>query len=177
MGEVLVIGAARSGVAAARLLKEHGYQVTMTDSRCLEEKEALQKEGITVVDGGHPQWLFDKFWDFVVKNPGIPYRVAIVKHFVEQNIPVYTEIEIAYRFAKGFRYGAVTGTNGKTTITSLLYEMVKRKGKGEVAGNIGYPLCELASRYGDQAKDVALELSNFQLLGIETFPTDSKCCL
>lgn len=68
MGEVLVIGAARSGVAAARLLKEHGYQVTMTDSRCLEEKEALQKEGITVVDGGHPQWLFDKSWDFVVKK-------------------------------------------------------------------------------------------------------------
>ena len=177
MGEVLVIGAARSGVAAARLLKEHGYQVTMTDSRCLEEKEALQKEGITVVDGGHPQWLFDKSWDFVVKNPGIPYRVAIVKHFVEQNIPIYTEIEIAYRFAKGFRYGAVTGTNGKTTITSLLYEMVKRKGKGEVAGNIGYPLCELASRYGDQEKDVALELSNFQLLGIETFrPTVSVVC-
>ena len=72
---------------------------------------------------------------------------------------------------------AVTGTNGKTTITSLLYEMVKRKGKGEVAGNIGYPLCELASRYGNQEKDVALELSNFQLLGIETFrPTVSVVC-
>lgn len=59
----------------------------------------------------------------------------------------------------------MTGTNGKTTITSLLYEMVKRKGKGEVAGNIGYPLCELASRYGDQEKDVAFGAEQFSAVG------------
>lgn len=177
MAEVLVIGAARSGVAAARLLKKHGYTVTLTDSRTLKERAMLLAEGIRVVDGGHPQWLLEKPWAFVVKNPGIPYRVPLVNALVEQGVPIYTEIEIAYRYARHFRYGAVTGTNGKTTITSLLYAMLKRKGNALVAGNIGYPLCELALRYEQEEKDVALELSNFQLLGMEQFsPLVSVVC-
>ncbi len=177
MAEVLIIGAARSGKAAARLLKKHGHAVTLTDSRKLEEREELIAEGITVADGGHPQWLLEKSWAFIVKNPGIPYRVPLVKAFVEKGVPIYTEVEIAYRYAKHFRYGAITGTNGKTTITSLLYEMLRRKGDALVAGNIGYPLCELAERYEDEEKDVALELSNFQLLGMEQFsPLVSVVC-
>ena len=65
--------------------------------------------------------------------------MPLVKAFVER-VPIYTEVEIAYRYARHFRYGAITGTNGKTTITSLLYEMLRRKGDALVAGNIGYPL-------------------------------------
>lgn len=177
MAEVLVIGAARSGMAAAKLLKKHGYQVTLTDSQILDNKKELEDDGILVVDGGHPEWLKEKNWDFIVKNPGIPYRVPIVKAFVEKKVPIYTEIEIGYRFAKHFRYGAVTGTNGKTTITSLLYAMLQRKGNALVAGNIGYPLCEWADRYEETEKDVAIELSNFQLLGMEQFrPCVSVVC-
>ena len=163
MAEVLIIGAARSGVAAAKLLAKHGYEITLTDSRVLSEKAKLQAQGITVADGGHPDWLLDKPWEFIVKNPGIPYFVPIVKAFVQKQVPIYTEVEIAARYARHFRYGAITGTNGKTTITSLLYEMLKRKGNALVAGNIGCPLCELALEYEQQEKDVALELSNFQL--------------
>ena len=177
MAEVLVLGAARSGIAAAKLLLKHGYKVTLTDSQKLKEKETLEALGIQVVDGGHPDWLKEKEWIFIVKNPGIPYFVTIVAAFVEKQVPIYTEVEIAYRFAKKFQYGAVTGTNGKTTITSLLYEMLKRKGNGLVAGNIGFPLCELAQQYEAEEKDVALELSNFQLLGMERFrPIVSVVC-
>ena len=177
MAEVLVLGAARSGIAAAKLLLKHGYQVTLTDSQVLKEKEDLEAIGVQVVDGGHPDWLKEKEWAFIVKNPGIPYFVPIVKAFVEKKVPIYTEVEIAYRFAKKFSYGAVTGTNGKTTITSMLYEMLKRKGNALVAGNIGFPLCELANQFEEEEKDVALELSNFQLLGMETFrPTVSVVC-
>lgn len=177
MAEVLIIGAARSGVAAAKLLAKHGYEITLTDSRVLSEKAQLQAQGITVADGGHPDWLLDKPWEFIVKNPGIPYFVPIVKAFVQKQVPIYTEVEIAARYARHFRYGAITGTNGKTTITSLLYEMLKRKGNALVAGNIGCPLCELALEYEQQEKDVALELSNFQLLGMERFsPLVSVVC-
>lgn len=175
--KVLVIGAARSGLAVARLLHKHGYQVILTDMGTVKEKEELLKGGIAVFDQGHPECLLHTDYAFVVKNPGIKYTVSIVRYFVEHEIAIYTEIEIAYRYANGFRYGAITGTNGKTTITTMLYEMLKKKGQAIVAGNIGYPLSELALRYEDEVKDVALELSNFQLLGIEQFaPTVSVVC-
>ena len=104
---------------------------------------------------------------FVVKNPGIKYTVPFVKYFVDHQVKILTEVEIGYRYAKHFHYGAITGTNGKTTITTMLYEMLKYNHKAIVAGNIGWPLSELAYLYEDEEKDVALELSNFQLLGIE----------
>lgn len=174
---VLVIGAAKSGVAVARLLRQHGFCVVLSDLQRIQKKKALQVEGIQVFDQGHPEALKRKDWKFVVKNPGIPYRVPFVKYFVDHGVKIYTEIEIAYRYAPYFRYAAITGTNGKTTITSLLYEMLQYNHKALVAGNIGYPLSEMVMQYGTQEKDVALELSNFQLLGIDTFrPTVSTVC-
>lgn len=172
MEQVLVIGAAKSGIAAAKLLHRHGYKVTLTDMKEVNAKAELEALGICVADGGHPESLKDVDYAFVVKNPGIPYHVPFVKYFVEQKTPIYTEIEIAYRYGKNFHYGAITGTNGKTTITTLLYEMLKRKGKAEAAGNIGTPLSVLA--YEQESEDllIALELSNFQLLGIENFAPD-----
>lgn len=175
--KVLVIGAARSGIAAAKLLNTHGYQVVITDMHDIENKEELIQEGIAVFDNGHPEQLKHDDWAFVVKNPGIRYTVPFVNYFVEHDIKILTEVEIAYRFAKGFHYGAVTGTNGKTTITTMLYEMLKLNGRALVAGNIGFPLSELAAQYEEEEKDVALELSNFQLLGIDTFrPSVSVVC-
>lgn len=175
--QVLIIGAARSGIAAAKLLNRHGYEVSITDMNSMQEKIELEKLHLHVYDGGHPDSLKHENWAFVVKNPGINYRVPFVKYFVDHHIPILTEIEIAYRYAKKFHYGAVTGTNGKTTITTLLYEMLKQNNHAIVAGNIGFPLSELALQYEEIEKDVALELSNFQLLGIDTFaPEVSVVC-
>lgn len=172
MEQVLVIGAARSGAAVSKLLARHGAKVTLTDGRKVPQKAELEALGIRVVDGGHPDFLKETPWDYIVKNPGIPYHVPFVHYFVMRRVPIYTEVEIGYRYAKLFHYGAVTGTNGKTTITTMLYEMLKRKGQGIVAGNIGYPLCELVQKYETEEKDVALELSNFQLMGVERFRPD-----
>lgn len=171
MENVLVIGAARSGIAVSKLLLKHGYHVILTDSKKIEEKDKLISLGVEVFDEGHPDCLKEKEYVFVVKNPGIPYRVPFVKYWVEKKLPIYTEIEIGYIFAKNFNYAAVTGTDGKTTVTTLLYEMLNHKKKALVAGNIGTPLCELALTYEDEKTkyNVALELSNFQLLGIDTF--------
>ena len=169
METVLVIGAARSGIAVSKLLLKNGYHVILTDSNKVNEKSELESLGIEVYDEGHPDCLKEKKYAFIVKNPGIPYRVPFVHYFVEQNAKIYTEIEVAYRYAKNFDYAAVTGTDGKTTVTTLLFEMLNRQKKSLVAGNIGTPLCELALEYTDTNYNVALELSNFQLLGIETF--------
>ncbi len=175
--KVLVIGAARSGIAASKLLVRHGYEVILTDMNEIENKEELLSLGITIYDKGHPEALKNEEYTFAVKNPGIKYTVPFVKYFVDHKVPIFTEVEIGYRFAKKFHYGAVTGTNGKTTITTMLYEMLKYNDKAIVAGNIGYPLSELALRYETEEKDVALELSNFQLLGIDTFaPSVSVVC-
>lgn len=168
--DVLLIGAARSGVACAKLLNREGYQVTLTDMKEVPEKEELQACGIQVYDGGHPDLLKEKEYAFVVKNPGIPYRAPLVKYFVDKGTPVYTEIEIGYLFAPWFDYAAVTGTDGKTTTVTLLHEMLKKKNSNAVAaGNIGLPLCEAVLESDGSETDVALELSNFQLLGIEKF--------
>ena len=169
METILVIGAARSGVAVARLLKEKGYSVLLTDLQVVNEKEQLEQEGIQVFDQGHPESLKDKDYPFVVKNPGIPYTAPFIQYFVQKGTPIYTEIEVAYRFAPNFHYAAITGTDGKTTVTTLLYEMLQADKPAVVAGNIGIPLSEQVLQDDGKDKNVALELSNFQLLGTETF--------
>lgn len=175
--KVLVIGAAKSGVAVAKLLHRHDYHVVITDMNEIKEKEELINMGMEVFEKGHPETLKNKEWAFVVKNPGIRYTVPFVKYFVDEGVQILTEVEIGYRFAKNFHYGAITGTNGKTTITTMLYEMLKYNGKAIVAGNIGWPLSELAYACEEEEKDVALELSNFQLLGIDSFaPSVSVVC-
>ena len=175
--KVLVIGSAKSGNAVARLLNHQGYSVIITDMNEIKEKEELEAVGIEVFEKGHPEFLKNTDYEFVVKNPGIKYTVPFIDYFVKNNVKIYTEIEIAYRYATNFRYAAVTGTNGKTTITSMLYECLKMNNQAIVAGNIGTPLSEWALLEKDNVKDVALELSNFQLLGIEKFrPSVSVVC-
>lgn len=175
--KVLVIGCAKSGEAAAKLLFARGADITITDRACIPHKQALQDMGIKVLDGGHPDSLLEESWDFIVKNPGIPYHNPFIKKFVEKHTKILTEVEIAYLCAPKFHYGAITGTNGKTTITSILYELLCENGRALAAGNIGCPLSEQALIFGEEEKDIALELSNFQLLGIDTFrPEVSVVC-
>lgn len=168
---VLVIGLAKSGVSAARLLAELGAEVVANDQKPLEENtEAKQLEelGIRVVCGGHPLELLDEPFDLVVKNPGIPYTNPLVKKALEKGLLVVTEVELAYHISEAPFIG-ITGSNGKTTTTTLIYEMLKADGQSSLlAGNIGLVACEVAKE-AKPGQWLVTELSSFQLAGIDEF--------
>lgn len=169
MEKVLVIGCAKSGYWVSKLLNKKGYDVSITDLRPLQEKKELEDLGIKVYDGGHPCELKNKDWAFVVKNPGIPYSNVFVQYFVQNDIPIYTEIEIALRYPIAYDVAAVTGTNGKTTVTTLLYEILKENTIAYPCGNIGTALSEVVYGHENESANIALEISAFQLLGAPTF--------
>jgi UDP-N-acetylmuramoylalanine--D-glutamate ligase len=168
---VLVIGLAKSGFAAAKLLHELGAIVTVNDQKPFEEnKEAQQLEqlGIRVICGGHPLELLDEPFDLVVKNPGIPYTNPMVKKAIEKGLPVVTEVELAYHISEAPFIG-ITGSNGKTTTTTLIYEMLREGEKRPLlAGNIGMAACEVAKK-AEASNWLVTELSSFQLAGIRDF--------
>ena len=176
---VLVIGLAKSGVAVAKLLLHQGAIVTVNDRIPLEENpdaKSLIEEGIRVLAGSHPVDLLEEHFDFVVKNPGIPYHNCMVEAAIKKGIPVYTEVEIAYHLLEGLIIG-ITGSNGKTTTTTLASLMLKESfPEREVyaAGNIGIPLSQLAEQ---STKDdiYVSELSSFQLMGIDQFKPKIAC--
>lgn len=165
----LVIGAARSGTAVSKLLAHHGYEVTLCDQNLILNRSDLEGLGIRVFEQGTPLTLGDEHFDLVVKNPGIPMRHPLVQKFSEKQF-IYNEIEIASRFAKHFSYGAITGTNGKTTTTTLLYELLKSQFEDAAyAGNIGLALSEIVDGHEEESHHVALEIAAFQLIGCDEF--------
>lgn len=172
---VLVVGLARSGMAAIRVLKKLGAEVTLSESKKKEdikEIDFLSKNNVEIV--GQDMAVFERDFDLVVKNPGVPYRSLMIERLRERNIPVITEIELAYQVAKPQHYIAVTGTNGKTTTSTLTYEILLRAfpGKAHLCGNIGIPLCEIVMENGlmeEGGHYIALEISNFQLVNIDKF--------
>ena len=176
---VLVIGLAKSGVAVAKLLLHQGAMVTVNDRIPLEENpdaKSLIEEGIRVLAGSHPVDLLEEHFDFVVKNPGIPYHNCMVEAAMKKGIPVYTEVEIAYQLLEGLIIG-ITGSNGKTTTTTLASLMLKESfPEREVyaAGNFGIPLSQLAEQSTKEDIYVS-ELSSFQLMGIDQFKPKIAC--
>ncbi|WP_153720510.1 UDP-N-acetylmuramoyl-L-alanine--D-glutamate ligase [Sporosarcina cascadiensis] len=168
---VLVVGLAKSGVAAAGLLHRIGAAVVVNDAKSIEGNEEaaeLQKQGIEVIGGGHPSDLLDRGFDFIVKNPGIPYTNPLIAQAVSANIPVWTEIELAGRISEASII-AITGSNGKTTTTTLLYHMLNiGKKKPLIAGNIGTVACTVAEE-AEADEIMVLEASSFQLAGTESF--------
>ena len=170
--KVLVMGLAKSGKAAARLLRRLNAQVVINDRNPLEGNSDAQEmlaEGFEVIAGSHPLELLDRGFDFIVKNPGIPYRkVPLLMEAMKRQIPILTEVQLAYDICEAPFIG-ITASNGKTTTTTLIYEMLKESNLNPlIAGNIG----EVASLVAQQAtKDQVLvtELSSFQLMGIDTF--------
>lgn len=173
--KVLVVGLARSGMAAIRVLKKLGAEVILSESKKKEDiKEIgfLNENNVEIV--GQDMSVFERDFDFVVKNPGVPYRSPMMQKLQERNIPVITEIELAYQVAKPQHYIAITGTNGKTTTSTLTYEILRRAfpGKAHLCGNIGIPLCEIVMENGlmeEGGHYIALEISNFQLVNIDKF--------
>lgn len=173
--KVLVVGLARSGMAAIRVLKKLGAEVTLSESKKkddIKEIGFLNENNVEIV--GQDMDVFERDFDFVVKNPGVPYRSPMMQKLQERNIPVITEIELAYQVAKPQHYIAITGTNGKTTTSTLTYEILRRAfpGKAHLCGNIGIPLCEIVMENGlmeEGGHYIALEISNFQLVNIDKF--------
>lgn len=170
--KVLVVGLAMSGVNAAKLLHELGALVTVNDYKSFEENpeaQELLESGIRVVTGGHPVELLDEDFELVVKNPGIMYNNPIVHRAIEKGIPVITEVELAYEVAESKIIG-ITGTNGKTTTTTMIAEILnhnRNNGHAYVAGNIGTP-ASLVAQTATKDDEIVIELSSFQLMGIKT---------
>ncbi len=169
--KVLVLGLAKSGESAARLLDKLGAIVTVNDGKPFEENPAAQsllEEGIKVVTGGHPLELLDEDFELMVKNPGIPYDNDMVVRALEKKIPVITEVELAYLISEAPIIG-ITGSNGKTTTTTMIAQVLTAGGQnGLLSGNIGFPASQVAQTAS--SKDtLVMELSSFQLMGIEAF--------
>ncbi len=173
--KVLVVGLARSGMAAIKVLKKLGAEITLSESKKKEEiKEIdfLNEYGVEITD--QSMSVFERDFDLVVKNPGVPFRSPMIQRLYERNIPVITEIELAYMVSKPQHYIAITGTNGKTTTTTLVYEILSRAfpNKTHLCGNIGTPLCDIVMENGlmeNEGHYIALEISNFQLVNIDKF--------
>lgn len=169
--KILVLGLAKSGVGAANLLHRLGAFVTVNDNKPLSENpeaQGLLEQGITVICGSHPVELLDEGFELIVKNPGIPYHNEMIQAAIEKEIPIITEVELAYQISEA-PFIAITGTNGKTTTTTLIYEMLKAGHKAPlIAGNIGTVASEVAQE-ATAENTIVIELSSFQLMGITTF--------
>lgn len=162
----MVFGWARSGKAAAKYLTALGAQVTVVNGGDFDNDEVYQKllsDGVTFINHDNDQSI-DKSFDILVKNPGINYQTDIVKKAQQLGIPILTEVAVALQLFKG-RLIAVTGSNGKTTTTSLIRDMLQADGQQvTTAGNIGTPVCEVVENLTEK-DTLLLELSSFQLLG------------
>lgn len=164
----MILGGGESGVGTAILGKKEGFEVFVSDFGKIKEKykQVLINNGIEWEEEGHSE---DKILsaDLVMKSPGIPDKAPIVKKLHEKGVKVISEIEFAAKFTKATIVG-ITGSNGKTTTASLTYELLK-SGELNVAlgGNIGKSFAEQVSE--DKYENFVLELSSFQLDGIETF--------
>ncbi|MGH9970010.1 MAG: UDP-N-acetylmuramoyl-L-alanine--D-glutamate ligase [Pyrinomonadaceae bacterium] len=169
--KVLVIGAARSGIACARFLVAHGATVALNDQKPIEkwrpEALALNKEGIGCLPGEAPGWLLENI-DLVVVSPGVPVKSIPIRYAERAGAEIIGEVELAARFLKG-RIVAITGTNGKTTTTALIGDLFRDAGLPvQVGGNIGTPLISLVEDSRDDGWTV-VELSSFQLETIKEF--------
>lgn len=159
--KVLVLGLSKSGIAAAKFAKKLGADVYLTEGNQkvdLTLIEKLTKEGIKVEYGNHSQEFIDNA-ELVVTSPGIPPHSEIIQKIKKQNIPIISELELAYRQCD-IPYIIITGTNGKTTTTALTEHILAKKLKVKACGNIGCPPCSIA----DQELDYFVcEASSYQL--------------
>lgn len=165
---ILVLGSGESGVGSALLAKSKGLSVFVSDSSLIEKnyKELLLKNDIQFEENGHEQ--ANKLnVDYVIKSPGIPNTAAIIKELIHKQIQIISEIEFASKFTDATIIG-VTGSNGKTTTTTIIYEILKSENTDvDIAGNIGVSFASKVA--ASNTKNYVLELSSFQLDGIIDF--------
>jgi len=178
--KVLILGFAKSGYEAAKVLIKRGCEVIINDNKTLdnidkEKYEELKGLGVLFVLGSHPDDLLDETFTHLIKNPGVPIDHKYVLKAKELNIDVINEVELAYTLIpknKNIKIIGITGTNGKTTTTTLIYEMLKKDNiPCLLAGNIGYPLCSIL----DELKEndiIVMEVSSQQLENLHKFNPD-----
>ncbi len=160
---VLVLGLSKSGIAAAKLAKKHGAEVYLTEGRNVTEDrlplvKELQDLGIHVEYGGHSDG-FINVAELVVTSPGIPPHSDIITRLRKENLPVISELELAYKMCD-IPFIIITGTNGKTTTTALTEHILAKKLNAKACGNIGQPPCNIADEHLDY---FVCEASSYQL--------------
>ncbi len=178
--KALVIGLGyRTGLATANFLAARGVQVTVTDTKSegeLAEVMAKLDPSVKVIAGNQEPAILDAGFDIVVLSPGVPKKIPLVQKALDRKIPVISEIELAYRNMKGYTIG-ITGTDGKSTTTSLTGHILSALGFHTlVGGNIGIPLISLAEQTTDKTVTV-IELSSYMLETIDTFRPDVAAIL
>jgi UDP-N-acetylmuramoylalanine--D-glutamate ligase len=168
---IVILGAGESGVGAALLAMAKGYEVFVSDFGAIGDqyKKELKDKGIEFEEGKHTEEKILNA-DEVIKSPGIPDNAPIVKQLHVKNIPVISELEFAFRFTKA-KFISITGTNGKTTTTLLIYHLLNEAGKKVgLAGNVGVSLAKQV--IDDVFEYYVLEVSSFQLDGMFDFRSD-----
>ncbi|PKG42418.1 UDP-N-acetylmuramoyl-L-alanine--D-glutamate ligase [Psychroflexus sp. MES1-P1E] len=168
MDKLIVIGGGESGVGAAILGKDKSYDVFLSDFSKLKPKfrAKLQKEDIDFEEGGHTVSRLQEA-DLIVKSPGISDDLEVIKNLRESGIKIVSEIEFASWFT-GANIIGITGSNGKTTVTNMVYHILKNAGLSvSMAGNVGFSFAEQVAR--QSFHNYVLELSSFQLDGVEDF--------
>ncbi|MBR6690676.1 MAG: UDP-N-acetylmuramoyl-L-alanine--D-glutamate ligase [Bacilli bacterium] len=164
--KIFVLGMARSGYEVAKLLSKYNNKIIVTDKKeqDINHIEELEELGVSFIQSEDPINLLDSSFDLVIKNPGIRYDHPLILKAIDMGIKVVNEVEVAYHFLPNDAYViAVTGANGKTTTTTLVYEFIKAMGKRvHLGGNIGYPLSQIVEDI--KPNDiVVLEISAQQL--------------
>lgn len=173
--KVLILGMARSGIAIAKLLAHYQNEITISDMKEQTEEtiQELKNLGMQVVITDTQENLVNDSWDYIIKNPAIPKSVPALQKARELNIPIINEMEASFSFLpRDITIIGITGSNGKTTSTTITYELLKRSGKNvHVGGNIGTPLATLVPEI--KSGDIlVLEISDHQLCDMYTFKTD-----
>lgn len=174
--KIFILGFARSGYEAAKLLIKRGNEVILNDSKNEEKLDQekikeLRDMGVKFIFGSHPDDILDSSFDYLIKNPGVPIHHKYVLKAQELGVEVINEVEMAYRlFPDKVTLIGITGTNGKTTTTSLTYDIVKKAfgEKAFLAGNIGYPLSSILESLKEN-DIVVMEVSCQQLENLNKF--------
>ena len=171
--KIFILGFARSGYEAAKLLAKRGNEVILNDLKEDQDEnkiKELESLGVKIILGSHPDDILDESFNYLIKNPGVPIDHKYVLKARELGIEVINEVEMAYRLLPNdITLIGITGTNGKTTTTTLIYEIIKESGKSvHLTGNIGYPLCGFLEKL--QKDDIiVMEVSCQQLENLDKF--------
>lgn len=168
MEKLVILGGGESGVGAAILAKDKSYEVFLSDFSSIKPqfKTKLNSEGIEFEEGGHTHSKLESA-DLIVKSPGISDDLLVIQNLRKKEIKIISEIEFASWFTDAKLVG-ITGSNGKTTVTNMVFHILKNAGLSvSMAGNVGFSFAEQVAR--KSVHNYVLELSSFQLDGIESF--------
>lgn len=166
---VIVLGLAKSGFSTAMYLLKAGANVIISALKNDvndRDIELLHILGAKIIWGSHPIELLDREVNFIIKNPGIPYSIPFLLEASKRDIPIYSELEITSPLLNDTI--AITGSNGKTTTTTLIQNIISTQKEAISCGNIGRPLSDVILK-GDHEKTLIMELSSFQLKGTKSF--------